>query len=249
VSSSPAALTPSTAVALPGGVGLSRLRVYGTTAPDGVVGGTPHLHLVCTEGYVVTGGSGAVQTLTLTGYRQTGLHPGSVLWFTPGTIHRLVNHGGLELTVIMQNSGLPEAGDAVLTLPPQWLADPAAYASAVRLPGDGAPGGDLTAAYARRDLAVRGFTRLREATLAGDLGPLREFHAAAVRLVRPRVAQWRRRWRAGALHAAAQTGHQLDALDRGDPEHLAHADVRWHDEPAQRGRHGMCGLLDTYPTG
>ncbi|MEH0937030.1 cupin domain-containing protein [Micromonospora psammae] len=239
---------PST-VALPGGVGVSRLRVYDTAAPDGLPGGTPHLHLACTEGYVVTGGAGLVQTLTLAGYREVALRPGAVVWFSPGTIHRLVNHGGLEITVLMQNGGLPEAGDAVLTLPPELLADPERYAAAARLPDDGAPGGDLAAAYARRDLAVHGYLRLRDALAAGDPAPLREFHAAAVRLVRPGLDRWRRRWRSGALDAAEETGRHLDALDHGRGDHLADARVRWRDRPLEHGRHGMCGLLDTYPAG
>ena len=50
---------------LPGGVGLSHISAYDWQAADGVCGGSPHLHLACTEAYVVTGGRGAVQTLTL----------------------------------------------------------------------------------------------------------------------------------------------------------------------------------------
>ncbi|MFK3980891.1 cupin domain-containing protein [Micromonospora sp. NPDC050397] len=232
---------------LPGGVGVSRLCVYDTVAPDGTVGGTPHLHLCCAEAYVVAAGTGQVQTLTLSGYRETPLRPGAVVWFAPGTIHRLVNHGGLEIVVLMQNSGLPEAGDAVLTLPPELLADPTRYAAAVALPGGGAPGGDPAAAYARRDLAVRGFERLRDRAVDGDLAPLREFHAAAIRLVRPQLDAWRDRWRAGALRAAEQTGEHLDALARGEAPHLADAAVREFAEPRERARQGMCGLLDTYP--
>lgn len=234
-------------IPLPGGVGISRLCVYDTIAPDGEVGGTPHLHLCCTEAYVVTGGSGLVQTLTVNGYRETALRPGAVVWFAPGTIHRLVNHGGLEIVVLMQNSGLPEAGDAVLTLPPETLADPAAYAAAVALPGGGAPGGDLGAAYARRDAAVHGFERLRASAVTGDFGPLREFHVAAVRLIQPKVDEWRKRWQGGALRAAEETGRQLDTLARGEAPHLTDANVFELAEPRERGRHGMCGLLDTYP--
>ncbi|MEV1146539.1 hypothetical protein AB0I76_23180, partial [Micromonospora sp. NPDC049799] len=44
-------------------------------------------------------------------------------------------------------------------------------------------------------------------------------------------------------------GHQLDALDRGDAAHLQGARVWAAGEPAERGRLGMCGLLDTYPAG
>ncbi len=63
----------------------------------------------------MTGGRGAVQTLTAAGFQETPLSPGALVWFTPGTIHRLVNDGDLTLHVLMQNCGLPEAGDAVLT--------------------------------------------------------------------------------------------------------------------------------------
>ncbi|MEH1165178.1 cupin domain-containing protein [Micromonospora sp. CPCC 205539] len=234
---------PERPAPLPGGIGVSRLRVYDTTAPDGVVGGTPHVHLCCTEGYAVTGGEGAVQTLTAGGYRETPLRPGAVVWFEPGTVHRLVNGGGLTIVVLMQNSGLPEAGDAVLTFPPEVLADPAAYAAAAALPDGGAPGADVTAAYRRRDLAVTGFQALR----AGGPAELAAFHAAALALRRPLLARWRERWAAGAGRAAATTGEQLDALERGDPGHLAEARVYAVDEPVERGRLGMCGLLDTYP--
>src|SRR5690242_19988572 len=106
---------------LPGAVGISRLSVYESTAPDGLVGGPPHMHLTCSEGYVVTAGEGLVQTLTTKGYEETPLSAGTVAWFPPGTIHRLVNRGGLQLVVVVQNSGLPEAGDAVLTFPPAVL--------------------------------------------------------------------------------------------------------------------------------
>jgi mannose-6-phosphate isomerase-like protein (cupin superfamily) len=242
---------------LPGGVGVSHLRVYGTTAPDGLVGGTPHLHLCCTEGYVVQAGTGAVQTLTMAGFRETPLRPGTVAWFTPGTIHRLVNHGGLEITVLMQNSGLPEAGDAVLTFPPSVLADPDRYAAAAALPAggapdhdppaDGTPGAVLAAAYARRDLAVLGFEQLRARAEAGDLGPLRDFHDAAARLVSPHLARWRERFAAGALRSAQDTARQLDALAAGRADHLAQAAVHSFDTPGEQGRHGMCGLLNTYP--
>ncbi|MEU2613683.1 cupin domain-containing protein [Micromonospora sp. NPDC007271] len=188
-----------------------------------------------------------MQTLTLSGYRETPLRPGALVWFAPGTIHRLVNDGGLEIIVLMQNSGLPEAGDAVLTLPPDLLTDPATYAAAVALPGGGAPGTDLAAAYGRRDLAVRGFELLRAAAVAGDLTPLRQFHAAAIGLVQPHLESWRQRWRDGALRAADETRQQLDALARGEAPHFVEAEVYQIAEPRDRGRRGMCGQLDTYP--
>jgi hypothetical protein len=231
---------------LPGGVGISRLCVYDTATPDGLPGGTPHLHLCCTEAYVVTGGSGAVQTLSAQGYAEHELRAGTVAWFTPGTVHRLVNHGDLDIVVIMANSGLPEAGDAVLTFPPHVLADPDRYAAAAALPGGGAPGTDVTAAYVRRDLAVEGFHALRAAVERDGAAALDAFHDAAARLRRPLLDQWRTRWEDGTLRAAQSTGVHLDALSRGDATHLRAARVTAMPEPTEEGRLGMCGLLNTY---
>ncbi|MGQ4515366.1 cupin domain-containing protein [Streptomyces sp. DW26H14] len=231
----------------PGAVGVSRLRVYDWPTVDGRPGGgTPHLHLTCTEGYVVTAGRGTVQTLTTSGYRETPLEPGTVAWFTPGTIHRLTNGGGLEITVVMQNSGLPEAGDAVLTLPQDLLEDAGTYADAVRVPADVPEEEQVTVARARRDLATRRFLELRDAAESGDPGPLAAFQEAAAALVRPRLDAWEERWRAGALAAAHTTGAQLDALRGKDGSHLAEAGVA-ATGPTARGRFGMCGRLDVYP--
>lgn len=226
---------------LPGAVGVSKLSVYDTATPDGLHGGTPHLHLCCTEAYVVSGGTGKVQTLSgQDGFQEHDLKPGAVLWFTPGTIHRLINHGGLEITVLMSNSGLPEAGDAVLTFPLDVVKDPDRYASAVALPDGGAPGADITAAYRRRDLAVQGFHELRE----NDA--LHEFYEAAMKLKQPLLGSWRERWEQGARRAAEQTGEQIDALVNNDPGHLWESRVTARFGPDEEGRLGMCGLLNTY---
>ncbi|GAB3933937.1 hypothetical protein GCM10027614_06010 [Micromonospora vulcania] len=90
---------------------------------------------------------------------------------------------------------------------------------------------------------MTGFQALR----SGGPTALAAFHAAAVALRQPLLARWRQRWEAGAALAAAGTGRQLDALERGDPRHLGEAGVYAVDEPVERGRLGMCGLLDTYP--
>jgi hypothetical protein len=154
----------------------------------------------------------------------------------------MIQRAGLRVTVLMQNSGLPEAGDAVFTFPPQILADPDAYAAAVELPD--VPEAEV-AAHRRRDLAVEGYLRLRTALLNGDHEPLRAFHAAAVRLVAPRIAAWESRWRAGALAAAERTGEQLAALAAGDAGHLARG--RTHvAEPSRLAGYGMCGRRDAY---
>ncbi|MDX2529297.1 cupin domain-containing protein [Streptomyces europaeiscabiei] len=227
---------------LPGGVAVSHLAVYDWPATDGVCGGTPHMHLTCSEAYVVTGGRGAVQTLTTSGYEVTPLAPGTVAWFTPGTIHRLVNEDDLRITVLMQNSGLPEAGDAVLTLPPEHLTDPRTYAAATRIPLDAPQEEQERVARTRRDLALEGYRALRDAS---GPEPLAAFHRAAAALVRPRLAEWRARWEQGARSAAAATGEQLDRLERGDLSHLADAVVR-AEEPSAYGKFGMCGRLDVY---
>ncbi|MEV0320269.1 cupin [Streptomyces sp. NPDC050658] len=229
---------------LPGAVGLSHLTAYAWEAADGVCGGSPHLHLVCTEAYVVTGGRGAVQTLGPDGYREVPLAAGSVAWFTPGTVHRMVQGGDLRITVLMQNSGLPEAGDAVFTFPPDVLADPERYAAAARLPAKTGPEAEA-AARRRRDLAVEGYLPLREALRAGDNGPYLEFQRAAARLVRDKVARWRDLWRAGALATAERTGAQLDALETGRPDYLAEA-ASYDTTPSRHGGYGMCGRRDEY---
>ena len=228
---------------LPGGVAVSHLSVYDWPAADGVCGGTPHMHLTCSEAYVVTGGRGAVQTLTTSGYEVTPLAAGTVAWFTPGTIHRLVNEDDLRITVLMQNSGLPEAGDAVLTLPPRYLADAETYAAVTAIPADAPEGERERLARTRRDLALEGYRALRE---ADGPEPLAAFHRAAAALVRPRLAEWRERWERGAQAAASATGEQLDRLGKGDVTHLADAAVR-AELPSEHGKFGMCGRLDVYP--
>jgi mannose-6-phosphate isomerase-like protein (cupin superfamily) len=228
---------------LPGAVGITALRVYDWEAADGLCGGSPHMHLCCTEGYVVVGGAGRVHTLTASGFAETPLRPGDVVWFTPGTIHRAVNDGGLHVVALMQNSGLPEAGDAVLTLPPEHLADPEAYRRAVSLAGPDGPSPER--ARARRDLAIEGFTRLRERTEAGDGAALEEFFAAAAVLVRPQLASWRERWEQGAAAVSRRTGEHIDALEAGDHSHLLDAAVARMEQP-EPVTLGMCGHLSPY---
>lgn len=218
---------------LPGAVGLSELRVYDWLAADGLCGGSPHLHLACSEAYIVVEGSGSVQTLTWSGFEETPLEPGAVVTFTPGTIHRLVNADGrLRIVVVMQNSGLPEAGDAVFTFPPEVLADPVRYGQAAAAP-------DAEAARLRRDLALEGFAVLKEAGQEA----LAEFHEAALRIVEGKLDAFDKRWREGARAAADATGEHLTALRRGDVSHLRSAEVSTA-QPEQRL--GMCGRLQAY---
>jgi len=236
----------------PGGTALSRIRVYDWPGADGLPGGTPHLHTASTEGYVVLAGHGTLETLSGDGYQEHPLRPETVLWFTPGTVHRLVNAGGLELLVLMSNAGLPEAGDAVLTFPPEVLADPVAYDAAATLPATATASATATAAATaaaataaaatrRRDLAVRGYLALREQVRAGGPGALDPLYQAAAALVRERVPEWREWWRGGPLARAVDTGDHLDLLGAGHSSHLATSAV--HTAAPAATRWGMCGHL------
>ena len=226
----------------PGGTAVSGLHVYPWPAADELCGGSPHAHLACTEAYVVVEGEGTLHTLTAGGPARTSLRPGTVAWFGPGTVHRAVNGDGrLRAVVVMQNAGLPEAGDAVLTFPPEILEDRDAYLRAAAAPTD------EKAARERRDLAVEGFGRLVASTEAGDLSALARFYRQAAALRADRIEAWRRIWRDGPLEAARRTEEHFEAIARGDIAHLltASAGVRQAPEPADR-KFGMCGRLDTY---
>jgi mannose-6-phosphate isomerase-like protein (cupin superfamily) len=233
--------------AFPGGTSVTHLSVYSSTCPDGLAGGTPHLHTASTEAYVVIGGSGALHTLDPSGLRQTPLEPGTVVWFTPGTIHRAVNRGGLAVLVVMANAGLPEAGDAVMTFPPEVVADEQRYWEAATLPADESEEALDAAAQRRRNLALDGFDRLVKAFAAGDPAALERFYDDATALVRPKVAQWRRIWQENVAPQTEHTAAVLDALERGNGQHLRDAALRNAPPSATRG-FGMCGRLRTYAT-
>ncbi|WP_090004398.1 cupin domain-containing protein [Lentzea albidocapillata] len=222
----------------PGGIGISGLRVYDWPTVDGLCGGSPHVHLTCAECYYVIGGQGSVQTLTRRGFAETPLREGTVAWFTPGTIHRLVNDGDLRIIVVMQNSGLPEAGDAVFTFPAEVLADAENYPAH-------AQAGDEESARQRRDLALEGFLELRRRVEEGEGAALDDFYRSAVQLKQDVLDAWEKRWRAGALASAERTGEQLDRLRDGDIGHLGAADIHvMRAEGPQR--FGMCGRLDVH---
>jgi mannose-6-phosphate isomerase-like protein (cupin superfamily) len=233
---------------LPGAIGASHLQVYDSQAPDGLRGGTPHLHTACSEAYAVVAGSGAVQTLSPAGFVEVPLSRGAFVWFTPGTVHRLVNlDGQLEIFVIMQNSGLPEAGDLVCTFPDEILADPAEYRALADLPsGDVGEGAVDVAARRRRDLAVTGFVELRRAVETSGSEGLAVLYERAAALVRERVPCFRAEWQLGPACVAAATAAQLDALERGDYSHLECAGVYAFESPPEPRRPGCCGTLGRF---
>ncbi|ADG75917.1 Cupin 2 conserved barrel domain protein [Cellulomonas flavigena DSM 20109] len=241
---------------LPGGVSVSRLRVYDWPAPDGAGragSGTPHVHLASSEAYVVLSGTGALHTLGPDGHEEHALHPGVVVTVQPGVIHRAVNDGDLEVLVVMANAGLPEAGDAVMTFPPAALADTATYRAAAALPGEGqlgAPDEQVAhAARTRRDLALQGYAQLRQAVQQHGTAALQPFYDAAVRLVRTQVPHWQDLWARTAFAEHEQTALVLEGLVRGDAPHLQSGrSARVVADLAPR-RYGMCGRLETWPVG
>jgi mannose-6-phosphate isomerase-like protein (cupin superfamily) len=232
----------------PGSTGVTVLDVYDWVAPDGLPGGSAHVHLASTEGYVIQSGSGRLQTLSPSGYAETALNPGDCLWFTPGTIHRLVNDGNLRLLVVMQNVDLPEHGDAVFTFPPEFLADAQTYARVSALPA-GAPDEELAeAARKRAALAVEGYLQLRDQVREKGGSALGDFYQAAVALRGGLVEDWRERWQSGALATTQKTAQQLWGVALGDTSHLESGASLWRVEnPAGARSYGMCGRLTTYP--
>lgn len=229
----------------PAAVGLTWLKVYDSVAPDGTSGGSPHVHLASAEAYITVAGDGEVETFGQEGFQTFPLRPGGVVWFEPGIIHRLVNTSGdLEIFVVMQNAGLPEAGDAVLTFPDNVLADSEAYRSAAGLAGESIEA-RLEEATARRDLAVEGFTALLDGDNATRQARYQRFLERAVALRQDAVPEWRELWERRPLMEAQRTGTRLDEIAAGAIDALTQARVASYLPDAEPVV-GMCGSLGTY---
>ena len=235
-------MTKQTPLQMPGATLITRLKVYDTVAPDGQIGGTPHVHLVCTEMYVVLAGSGAVEMIDNNGYSCVEMNQHDALLFSPGTIHRLINpNRDLEILVIMQNSGLPERGDNVVSFTQEWLMTDKAYAKAMHVT-------TLDEAYQRRDRGVAGFVELKAAF---DHSPergraaLKQFYKYAHARTTHHHRQWRETVVSGAQSAATKSLHQIDQLQQGDTSYLlqsANTQIRTTGDPAI----GFCGHLNRY---
>lgn len=227
---------------MPGAVLMSRLKVYATPTPDGQRGGTPHVHLLCTEMYVVLGGSGAVELIDSRGFSRVDLQQHDALVFTPGTLHRLINpQGDLEILVIMQNEGLPERGDNVVCFGEQWLATDAAYTEAMRVTS-------LEEAYRRRDRGVEGFLQLRAAfdtSLEAGQQALQRFYQLAEERTQPHRAAWEDVIRRGAVAAEQESLQQLQALQDHDMTYLMLTRHHVITTGAQTAL-GFCGHLHRY---
>lgn len=242
---SPEAGVAGSSTLFPGAVGLTHLRVYDSMAPDGLVGGSPHLHLASAEAYVVTAGTGSVQLLSASGYRTVLLAPGEVVWFEPGVVHRLINDGNLEILCVMANSGLPEAGDAVLTFPPGVMADDEAYRHAASLAGAEVHDREAAAAQ-RRDLAVAGFGKLLIAYDRDGVAALRTFLETAVARKREVLPAWERIVEMGPVLDANRTAQRLAALHDGRLDELTAARAWSTGTDGDHTGVGMCGRLDAF---
>ena len=228
---------------LPAGVGLTHIKVYDTPGPDGVISGGTHIHLVCSEIYYVLAGRGEIELLSMEGVQTEELVPYKTVFFRPGTFHRVLNpNKNLEILAIMQNGGLPERGDFVMSFPHDVLTNPPAYNQALRAP-------TMADALKRRDLSLQGYMEIKSAfarSLEEGRVALRKFYHAARNLISPKVDGFEWVLKVGAQ---AEMKGSLDACDflragRIDYlEHSRHASLFPLGEPAKPG---MCGELHPY---
>lgn len=233
---------------LPGGISVTHLLVYDSAGPDGLCGGSAHMHFACTEAYLVLSGEGAVQTLSGQGYRETPLQKGSVVWFTPGVIHRLINRDKhLEIYVVMENQGLPEHGDSVLAFPDEYLENEEKYFEFASLSSKGAVyASDLDAATRRRNLAVEGFVALRQRVESEGPGALHPFYERAVSLMRAKEPQWRKIWESGPAATLRRTENYLNSLRAASSDYLSTSAVFAFPPETQARKLGFCGTLRPY---
>jgi mannose-6-phosphate isomerase-like protein (cupin superfamily) len=230
------------ALRMPGATLATRLKVYDTPTPDGQIGGTPHMHLLCTEMYFVIGGNGAVQFLDMGGFSIQELAPQTAVIFSPGTIHRLINpNRDLELFIIMQNSGLPERGDNVVTFSDAIMQSDDAYAEAMTVQ-------TLDEAYRRRDRGVEGFLQLKtafEESPEQGQQALQRFYDRAADCTQPLRREWREIVTQGALAEAQTALANLDALEEKQTDYLADA-RQFAIQPQAYSKLGFCGHLNRY---
>lgn len=140
------------------GTGLTHLSVYEQRpAPDGLSCGCAHVHALTDEAYYVIAGTGAIELNDMErGFRSVPLARGDFVQFPPGTLHRSVSSGGLEVLALMGHAGLAERGDARIYFGAAVDADPAAYERLKALPRHGG----LDGALQRRDASVNAYLGL-----------------------------------------------------------------------------------------
>jgi len=233
-------------LAFPGAVGFTHLRVYDLPAADGIAGGSPHVHLASVEAYLVTAGRGEVCTLSSAGEKSIELQPGALVWFEPGVVHRLVNlDGRLEILCVMQNAGLPESGDALLTFPDDVLADSTRYEQANAIVGTG-DDERMHSALTRRDLAIEGFETMRAEVEVGNVEALATLFLRATSLKKRLIPTWKQLVKEGPAREVRATSLRLSGLAIGDPAMFLQARVHQTKPAGEHDGFGMCGRLDVY---
>lgn len=235
-------------VVFPGGTQCSRVSLYGDL-DTGICGGTPHLHTACTEAYIWIQGSGSVELLSTAGHRSVAMAPFSTVWFSPGVIHRGVPDvdapEDAEVLVLMQNAGLPESGDAVITLPERMWGEPEAYRDIVDV---SAPDVDQARDLVRerRALAIEGLGELVDAVDRLGSSGLDGFYRYAHRVVCPHLDAMARVIEDRVAPEVAVTRRALEQMQAGRFDHLRAGDVSISAAPATP-LFGMCGELRPIP--
>jgi hypothetical protein len=210
------------------------------------MGGSPHVHLASAEAYIATAGRGEVRTLSGDGEQTFDLQPGRIVWFDPGVIHRLINlDGRLDILVVMQNDGLPEAGDAVMTFAPDVLASVERYRATVALTGN-MRADRLASAIRRRDLAIRGFAEMIAGDHQATATALAVFHEQVTNLKREDVDRWMEIVDGGPDLEVDLTRQRLDAIAVGDTSFLHRGRVNSTGVDGDHPGVGMCGQLDAF---
>jgi mannose-6-phosphate isomerase-like protein (cupin superfamily) len=223
-----------------GGVGLTHLKVYDQRpAPDGRMSGCAHIHGLTDEGYYTIAGAGALELHDPEhGFRSVPLTPGNYVQFTPGTLHRTVSEGGLEVLVIMGNAGLAERGDARIYFGAAVDDDPAEYARLAALPREGG----LKGALERRDASVAAYmalTGLFERDRAAYDAELARFLEVHRRDLAARRDQFGQVIETSLEHWLGVAHERIDGLAAAPGAAQGQATDQTRGGP----KYGMCGIL------
>jgi mannose-6-phosphate isomerase-like protein (cupin superfamily) len=228
---------------LPGGIGLSHIHVYNTAGPDSAIGGGAHIHMVCSEIYYTLEGAGQIELLSANGLETIDLLPNKAVFFRPGIFHRVLNpNKNLKILSIMQNGGLPERGDFVMSFPQKILTSPSAYTKAVRVT-------NMADALKRRDLSIEGYLPIRDAfAKSRDDGQkaLRQFYQAARDLMVPKVDGFEWVLKVGAQNEVKDSLDACDFIRSGRTGYLETAKSAAIYPLESPSAPGMCGELHPY---
>jgi hypothetical protein len=149
--------------------------------------------------------------------------------------------GNLEILAIMQNSGLPERGDNVVTFPEEWLANDEAFAGAMTVKS-------IEEAFRRRNRGVAGFLQIKaafESSKEAGQAALDRFYQLAEERTAPYRAKWREIVASGAVLEAHHSLTQLDLLEAHDIRYLHNS--QYSVINANEGETlGFCGHLNRY---